>query len=89
MNELRGKFKTAVSFQRHVMKAGGNEQFSRDIAAKAGLNETGTPRLGDVGLVATGEGATMAIKVDGANWALKTETGIAIGPFEQIAAWRL
>jgi hypothetical protein len=86
---VRGRFRTATGFRRHVSAAGGNEAFSRDIAGRAGLRETDTPGIGDVGLVATGDGATMAIKLDANKWACKTLQGIAIAPFEQITAWRL
>ena len=53
------------------------------------MKETDRPGIGDVGLVATGDGATMAIKVDADKWACKTHQGIAIAPFEHITAWRL
>jgi hypothetical protein len=89
VEDVRGRFKTPIGFQRFVARADGNEAFSRRIAEAAGLAETDEPILGDVGLVATGDGATMAIKVDIKNWACKTADGIAIGPFEQITAWRL
>jgi hypothetical protein len=86
---VRGRFKTASGFRRHVAASGGNEEFSCRIAERSGLVETDKPVPGDVGLVATGDGATMAIKVDANRWACKTLYGIAIGPFEQITAWRL
>jgi hypothetical protein len=89
VGHVRGRFKSASAFRRFVMNAGGTEAFSRGIAEQAGLVETDHPILGDVGLVATGDGATMAIKVDSNRWACKTLYGIAIGPFEQITAWRL
>lgn len=89
VSHVRGRFKSAAGFQRCVAAAGGNEAFSRDIAKRAGLVETDQPILGDVGLIATGDGATMAIKVDANKWACKTLHGIAIGPFEQITAWRI
>lgn len=87
--DIRGRFETATGFRRFVTKAGGNETFSRGIAERSGLEKTLWPNTGDVGLVATGEGATMAIKVEGNKWACKTLQGIAIAPFEQITAWRL
>jgi hypothetical protein len=87
--DIRGRFKTASRFRRHVNDTGGNEAFSRSIAERAGLVETNNPNIGDVGLVATGDGATMAIKLDADKWACKTLDGIAIAPFGQIAAWRL
>jgi hypothetical protein len=87
--DTRGRFKTTSGFVRHVASSGGNEAFSRQVAKRARLVETDAPILGDVGLVATGDGATMAIKVDAERWACKTSYGIAIGPFEQITAWRL
>lgn len=89
VGHVRGRFKTTTGFQRFVVSSGGNEAFSKEIASRAGLIETDEPILGDVGLVATGDGATMAIKVDANRWACKTVHGIAIGPFEQITAWRL
>jgi hypothetical protein len=87
--DTRGRFKTVSGFVRHVASSGGNEEFSRQVAKRARLVETDAPIFGDVGLVATGDGATMAIKVDAERWACKTSYGIAIGPFEQITAWRL
>src|SRR5947209_4628702 len=50
--EFRG-FPTATGFRRFVAKAGGNEAFSRAIAARAALQETEEPKIGDVGLVET------------------------------------
>jgi hypothetical protein len=89
VKEFRRRFASAVGFQRHVRRAGGNESFARNVAERAGLVEIQVPELGDVGLVVTGDGATMAIKCAGRNWACKTLHGIAIAPFEQIIAWRL
>jgi hypothetical protein len=77
VDHLRGRFKRASAFKRHVTIAGGNETFSRRIARRAGLKEINEPRIGDVGLVATGDGATMAIKLDADKWACKTLDGIA------------
>jgi hypothetical protein len=89
VDDIRGRFKTASGFRRFVMSSGGNEAFSCSIAKRAGLVGTDRPMLGDIGLVATGDGATMAIKLDADKWACKTLDGIAIAPFGQIAAWRL
>lgn len=89
VSELRDRFRTAVGFKRHVTRAGGNEAFSRSIAGRAGLQETDRPGIGDVGLVVTGDGATMAIKATGPNWIGKTVKGVAIGPFSCIVAWKL
>jgi hypothetical protein len=87
--EYRGKFKTPLGFRRFVTKHGGNENFSRSVAAKAGLEQTSAPMLGDVGLVYA-DGATMAIKADGPHWIVKRHgEGIAIGPFRPIVAWML
>jgi hypothetical protein len=85
--EYRNRFGRR-EFTRRVLKAGGTEAFSRMIAYKAGLLETETPQLGDVGLI-FGDGATMAIKADFDRWAVKTSGGIAIGPFRCIVAWSI
>jgi hypothetical protein len=71
------------------MAAGGNEAFSRAIAAKAGLKETDDPGRGDVGLVITGSGATMAICVGNSRWAAKSQDGVCIAAFPMIIAWRV
>jgi Domain of unknown function (DUF6950) len=86
--KYRKRFKTARGFQRFIVRNGGNEAFSRMVARKAGLVETETPQLGDVGLIYA-DGAMMAIKGDKNNWIAKTSGGVAIGPFECIVAWRL
>jgi hypothetical protein len=83
------RFKTPLGFRRFVTKHGGNENFSRSVAAKAGLEQTSAPMLGDVGLVYA-DGATMAIKADGSHWIVKRNSeGVAIGPFRHIVAWML
>jgi hypothetical protein len=49
--KYRGRFSSSIGFQRHIMSIGGNEAFSRTVAAKAGLKATDEPGRGDVGLV--------------------------------------
>jgi hypothetical protein len=87
--KYRGKFSSSMGFKRHIMAAGGNEAFSRAIAAKAGLKETDDPGRGDVGLVITGSGATMAICVGNSRWAAKSQDGVCIAAFPMIIAWRV
>lgn len=87
VSQLRGRFRSAHEFRRHVEQLGGNEAFSRSIAKKARLIETNNPKPGDVGLVATGDGATMAINVGENKWAAKSLSGVTIAPFEHIVAW--
>ena len=88
--EYRGRFKTTKGFIRFIKSSGGNENFSRKIAHAAGLEQTYTPHIGDVGLINCGEaGATMAIKGDSDKWIAKTYSGIATGPWPCIIAWRL
>jgi Domain of unknown function (DUF6950) len=86
--KYRKRFKTVNGFLRFVLHNGGNEAFSRMVAGRAGLVETETPQLGDVGLIYA-DGATMAIKGDKNNWIAKTPGGVAIGPFECSVAWKL
>lgn len=87
VGEFRRRFKTAAWFKRMVAKAGGNEMFSRGVAACAGLVETDTPKRGDVGLITTAAGATMAIYVGDGRWAAKSPQGVLIADFPLIVAW--
>jgi hypothetical protein len=87
--KYRGKFSSSVGFKRHIMSIGGNEAFSRTVAAKAGLKATDEPGRGDVGLVITGSGATMAICVGNGRWAAKSQDGVCIAAFPMITAWRV
>lgn len=85
--DFRRRFKTAAWFRRMVKAAGGNEAFSRGVAERAGLVETDKPKRGDVGLISTAAGATMAIYVGGGRWAAKSPRGVAIAAFPPVVAW--
>jgi hypothetical protein len=88
--QYRGKFKSAHEFIEHVEAAGGNENFSRKVAADAGLKQCYLPLLGDVGLVRVGSLAAMAIKGDKENWIVKLQgDGLAVVPLRMIIAWGL
>lgn len=84
----RGQYHDLRSYARYVRKAGGFEQTVFHVMRLSGLPETQEPRLGDVGLVMTGNGPMGAIRL-ATGWALKTVDGIAIREFPAIAAWRV
>lgn len=86
--DFRG-FQTATGFKRLVAKSGGNEAFSRAVAERAGLQQTAEPDRGDVGLISTASGASMAIYVGDGQWAAKSPTGVTIAPFDVTVAWSL
>lgn len=54
--------------------------------ARAGLAATDDPQPGDVGVVQTAHGASLAIRAT-TGWAGKAETGIVVAPFPVLAAW--
>jgi hypothetical protein len=85
----RGKFTSSIGFQKFVVECGGAEAFSRSVASRAGLEETEDPSRGDVGLVVTGSGATMAICMGQGRWAAKSQDGVCIASFPLITAWRV
>jgi hypothetical protein len=88
--QYRGRFKSPHGFIRHIGAFGGNENFSRKVAADAGLKQCYLPLLGDVGLVRLENFAAMAIKGDKENWIVKQQGhGVAVAPFRMIIAWGL
>jgi hypothetical protein len=89
VRRLRGKFRDAFAFIRHVENRGGNEAFSRGIAAEANLKETLNPKRGDVGLVTTPLGVAMAICIGDGRWAGKSQHGVVISEYPVIVAWRV
>jgi hypothetical protein len=90
VRRLRGRFRDAFAFIRYVeTHGGGNEAFSRKIAAAANLKETLNPRRGDIGLVATPSGAAMAICIGDGRWAGKSQHGVVISEYPVIVAWRV
>lgn len=89
VRDMRKRFDDAFAFQRFVLVRGGNEAFSRGIAERAGLSETGAPQRGDVGLVQTGAGAAMAICIGDGRWAAKSMHGVVIAEMPVITAWSI
>lgn len=83
----RGRYRTARGAIRQIRRAGGdfNDVVSKAMAA-AGLAETAEPLPGDVGLVQTPAGVTLAIRTP-LGWAAKAERGIAAAPFHCVRAW--
>ncbi|MCW0235285.1 MAG: hypothetical protein OJJ21_16925 [Ferrovibrio sp.] len=58
---------------------------SRAMAA-AGLAETSDPQPGDVGVVLTDMGGTLAVRTS-TGWACKSERGVVVAPYELVKAW--
>lgn len=82
MAAYRGRYGTAL----------GAKRMARDLATAVHqavtLPRTTTPVAGDVGLVETPAGPTMAIRT-ARGWAVKTPAGMACANLKPLAAWRV
>ncbi len=84
----RGQCASEHDARRIVARGGGVLALAQAGCAAAGLVPTGDPLPGDVGVVLTPQGATMAIRTR-IGWACKTTDGLAVGPYPRLAAWRV
>ena len=80
----RGRYRTALGAKRNLRRGLG--VVAGEAFAVAGLQRTTDPRPGDVGVVWTPQGASLAIRT-ATGWAGKAETGIVVAPFETLFAW--
>lgn len=80
----RGRYRTARAAHRNLKN--GLVSVASESMASAGLSATDDPQPGDVGVVLTGQGQSLAIKTV-TGWAGKAETGVVVAPFPVLAAW--
>lgn len=85
---LRGRYASAHACHRLLRQHGGFSALIAPAMLRAGLPETGEPRVGDVGIVRAAAGPMMAIHA-GTGWALKCVDGIAVLPAAPAAMWRI
>ncbi len=84
--EWRGRYRTRRGAMRNVRP--GFLLVVAGAMAKAGLKTTDDPTPGDVGVVMTPQGASLAIKTP-TGWAGKAEAGIVVAPFTALEAWSI
>lgn len=85
---LRGAYSDA-EWPTIVAKEGGLVALVGRLAIVAGLEPTGAPSIGDIGVVETRLGPTGAIRTTG-GWAMKVSDGIVrLRNATVLAAWRL
>jgi hypothetical protein len=84
----RGTYRTALGAMRIVTEAGGMAALVEKGLAPFGVSRTGTPRRGDIAIVALAGAETGAI-VLGDNVAMLGPRGIVIGQAPLVAAWAL
>ncbi|MGA0564176.1 DUF6950 family protein [Ancylobacter sp. VNQ12] len=82
----RGRYKTARGAMRHVRKGGDFVDVVSRAMADAGLVETVYPQIGDVGVVLTPLGASLAVRTY-TGWAGKSERGVVVAPYALVKAW--
>ena len=73
---------------RHVRKGGHFVALVGQAMADAGLTVTDAPEAGDIGIVSTSLGATLAIRTE-TGWAGKSERGITVAPYPLLIAWKV
>lgn len=83
----RGTYATRLGYLRKLHKAGGLKKVATDALEGVGGRsiEPGTAPLGSIGLIATRDGAALAVRVQ-LSWAAKTGDGLVFCPVA-IAAW--
>lgn len=82
----RGRYRTARGALRHIRKGGDFVDVVSRAMAAAGLAETSDPQPGDVGVVLTDMGGTLAVRTS-TGWACKSERGVVVAPYELVKAW--
>ncbi|KRE00085.1 hypothetical protein ASE63_08255 [Bosea sp. Root381] len=85
---VSARYRDELSCARLLRGEGGLLALARRVMSAAGLEETGVPVLGDVGLIDTAAG-TMGALCLGDKWALKSLEGLAIIPATPLLAWRI
>lgn len=86
---LRGRYKTALGRERLLRKLGGLEAVMADCAARAGLQETGSPGRGDIGLICLASGVEIAGICTGRLWSMASSDGHLAIRGEVMRAWRV
>jgi len=85
---IRGRYSTRLGCERFANRHGGLPAYADEILTGAGLERTDDPQPGDVGLIDTPDGPTVAVRVD-LGWAIKAARGIKIVPARHLMAWRV
>ena len=83
-----GRYRTARGAALHLRRGGGLLALATNAFAQAGFAKTDDPVPGDVGVVMTDLGETLAIRTS-SGWACAAETGIGVAPFAMLAAWSI
>lgn len=87
--EFRGTYASEAEFAALVGREGGLVPLFDRLARAVNIVRTTAPALGDVGVVTRRIGVAGAIKCTGRKWAVRTPSGIAIGPWPMVAAWKV
>lgn len=82
----REAYRSEAGAHRLIVNAGGFGALISDAMARAGLAETAAPLPGDVGVIETALGPTMAIRSP-LGWVCKTPAGIACLAATPVKAW--
>jgi len=85
---FRGRYRTALGRERILRREGGLLSLMQRGADRASLQQTASPRPGDVGLVSM-SGLELAAICLGARWAAKGLGVVVAEPEEIIRAWRV
>lgn len=83
-----GRYRTARGAALHLRRGGGLLAVATVAFAEAGLVATDAPVIGDVGVVKTDQGETLAIRT-ATGWACAALTGIGVAPFVMLKAWAI
>lgn len=86
---FRGTYEDEAGARRITEPHGGLANLMAAACALAGLERTGAPRLGDIGIVGTLLGPTAVIACEGRRWAGKGERGVWVLRAAPTMAWRV
>ena len=85
---VRGRYNSEAEWRALADAEGGLPALWRRLGTEAGLEQTASPGLGDIGLVTLlGYGIFGAIKGSENRWVVKLDSGIVGGDFAMIDAW--